>query len=216
MSDAAVPIPPAVHSLDAVDFAKSADGLVPAIVQDANTGLVLMLGYMDAEALARTRTEGVVTFYSRSKGRHWTKGETSGHTLTVVDVLTDCDQDAILVKAWPNGPTCHTGTASCFGDGAAASGIGPVLAALEATIAARKGAAPETSYTAKLFSKGTPKIAQKLGEEAVEVVVAALAESDDALAGETADLLYHLTVLLAARGLTLADAAKVLSIRAKT
>jgi phosphoribosyl-AMP cyclohydrolase / phosphoribosyl-ATP pyrophosphohydrolase len=216
MSDAAVPGTPKVHSLDAVDFSKSTDGLVPAIVQDTSTGLVLMLGYMDAEALARTRAEGVVTFYSRSKGRHWTKGETSGHTLAVVDVLTDCDQDAILVKARPNGPTCHTGAASCFGEGAAASGIGPVLAALEATIAARKGAPPETSYTAKMFAKGTPKIAQKVGEEAAEVIVAALVESDDSLAGETADLLYHLTVLLAVRGLSLADAAKVLAGRAKT
>ncbi len=198
----------APDGLQQIDFAKQ-DGLVPAIVQDAASGAVLMLGYMDQAALTRTQTEGVVTFFSRSKGRHWTKGETSGHTLAVVDVLTDCDRDAILVRVTPNGPTCHTGTRSCF-----QPEIGVALDKLEATIADRKGAAPSASYTAKLLAEGLPKIAQKVGEEAVETVVAALAQSDAELAGEAADLLYHLTVLLAARGLSLRNVAEVLGARA--
>jgi phosphoribosyl-AMP cyclohydrolase / phosphoribosyl-ATP pyrophosphohydrolase len=193
--------------LDTIDFSKG-DGLVPAIIQDAETQAVLMLGYMDAAALSRTRAEGVVTFFSRSKGRHWTKGETSGHTLAVVDIMTDCDRDTILVRARPNGPTCHTGTQSCF-----QPELGAVIHELEQTVLARKGAAPESSYTARLLAAGLPKIAQKVGEEATEVVVAALAQSDAELAGEAADLLYHLTVLFAARGVSLRTVAEALTVR---
>jgi phosphoribosyl-AMP cyclohydrolase / phosphoribosyl-ATP pyrophosphohydrolase len=197
----------AAAGLDAIDFGK-ADGLVPAIVQDAQTHGVLMLGYMNAEALDRTRLDGVVTFFSRSKGRLWTKGETSGHTLAVVEILTDCDRDTILVRATPNGPTCHTGTQSCF-----VPDLGTVISELEATVVARKGASPESSYTAKLLASGLPKIAQKVGEEGTEVVVAALAQSDAELAGEAADLLYHLTVLFAARNLSLRTVAEALQAR---
>ena len=190
-----------------IDFAKSG-GLVPAVVQDAGTGAVLMLGYMNAEALERTRTEGVVTFFSRSKGRLWTKGETSGNRLLVVEVRTDCDEDAILVRANPEGPTCHTGTRSCF-----VAPTGEVLERLELVIAGRRGAPPESSYTARLLAEGLPRIAQKVGEEATETVVAALAEDDGKLAGEAADLVYHLLVLLQARGLGLRNVVEVLEAR---
>lgn len=193
----------------AIDFEK-AGGLVPAVVQDAATGEILMLGYMNAEALAKTRSEGVVTFHSRSKGRLWTKGETSGNTLTVVDLRTDCDNDAILIKACPAGPTCHTGTRSCFRPGST-----DFLEALEATIASRRQADAGTSYTAKLFAKGLPRIAQKVGEEATETVVAALSGTREELNGEAADLLYHVVVLLAARDSNLRQVIEVLEGRAK-
>lgn len=191
------------------DFDKMG-GLVPAIVQDAKTRQMLMLGYMNAEALEKTKAEGVVTFHSRSKGRLWTKGETSGNVLKVVSIEADCDGDALLIQAEPVGPTCHTGTTSCFvpePDGA--------LARLEATIVARKAAGTtDTSYTARLFAEGLPRIAQKVGEEGVEVVIAALSGSDKDLSGEAADLLYHLTVLLQARGLALRNVIDVLEKRA--
>ena len=192
-----------------IEFEKMG-GLVPAIVQDAKTRDMLMLGYMNAEALAKTEAEGIVTFHSRSKGRLWTKGETSGNVLKVISITPDCDGDALLILAEPVGPTCHTGTTSCFvatPDGA--------LARLEDTIIARKAAGrTDTSYTAKLFAEGLPRIAQKVGEEGVEVVIAALSGTDAELSGEAADLLYHLTVLLQARGLGLRNAVEVLERRA--
>lgn len=192
-----------------IDFDKMG-GLVPAIVQDAKSREMLMLGYMNAEALAKTEAEGIVTFHSRSKGRLWTKGETSGNVLKVVSITPDCDADALLILAEPVGPTCHTGTTSCFvaePDGA--------LARLEATIVARKTAGvTDKSYTAKLFAEGLPRIAQKVGEEGVEVVIAALSGTDAQLSGEAADLLYHLIVLLQARGLGLRNAIEVLEGRA--
>ncbi|UPG95852.1 bifunctional phosphoribosyl-AMP cyclohydrolase/phosphoribosyl-ATP diphosphatase HisIE [Luteibacter aegosomatissinici] len=180
------------------DFAKG-DGLVPAIVQHARTGEVLMLGYMDEAALAKTRETGLVTFFSRSKQRLWTKGETSGDTLTLVDLKIDCDADTLLVRALPAGPTCHTGTTSCFGnDVVPALGF---LAELNALVASRHDERPKGSYTTKLFEGGIRRMAQKVGEEGVETALAAVAEDDDALLGEAADLVFHLMVVLRARGI---------------
>ena len=183
-------------------------GLLPAIVQDADTLRVLMLGYMDRAALAATLALGKVTFFSRSKARLWTKGEDSGHWLHLVDVRTDCDADTLLVLARPAGATCHLGRASCFPDAP-----GDVLAELDATIAARREADPAGSYTARLFAAGLPRVAQKVGEEGVETALAAVTADDAALRGEAADLVYHLLVLLRARGLSLADALQVLETR---
>jgi phosphoribosyl-ATP pyrophosphohydrolase/phosphoribosyl-AMP cyclohydrolase len=193
-----------------LDWNKGA-GLLPAIVQHPASGLVLMQGWMNPEALAATRASGKVTFYSRSKSRLWTKGETSGHWLIVRSVRADCDRDAILVLAEPQGPTCHTGTASCFGDDAAPAFA--FLAELDALVAARERERPEGSYTTRLFEGGVRRIAQKVGEEGVETALAAVAQTPDELAGEAADLLFHLTVLLRARGLSLADAVAVLARR---
>jgi phosphoribosyl-ATP pyrophosphohydrolase/phosphoribosyl-AMP cyclohydrolase len=193
--------------IDALAWDKQG-GLLPAIVQDADTLRVLMLGYMDREALAATLRSGHVTFFSRSKGRLWTKGERSGHVLELVSIDADCDADALLVRAHPRGPTCHLQRASCFpfaqGDG---------LAELDALIAQRERERPEGSYTTKLFEGGIRRIAQKVGEEGVETALAAVAQDDAALLGEAADLLYHLTVLLRARGLSLEDARRVLQLR---
>ena len=180
------------------DFAKG-DGLLPAIVQHAQSGEVLMLGYMDEAALAKTRASGLVTFFSRSKQRLWTKGETSGDTLALVDIRLDCDADTFLVRAIPAGPTCHTGTTSCFGnDVAPALGF---LAELDALVASRHAERPDGSYTTKLFDGGIRRMAQKVGEEGVETALAAVAEDDDALVGEAADLVFHLMVVLRARGI---------------
>ncbi len=193
-----------------IDFEKSG-GLVPAIVQHANTGEVLMLGYMNVDAYETTLEKKAVTFWSRSKSRLWTKGETSGNTLDLVSIALDCDRDTLLVQAQPQGPTCHTGTKSCFGETP-----GPDLAflgALQAIVDQRAIDAPEDSYTAKLLSRGVLKCAQKVGEEGVEVALAATAEDDEALLGEAADLIYHLTVVLKARELSLRDVAKVLEVR---
>ena len=195
-----------------VDFAKG-DGLVPAVVQDARTEQVLMLGYMNEAALAKTRETGLVTFHSRTRDALWTKGETSGNTLELVSVAVDCDGDTLLVRANPAGPTCHEGTVSCFGDGGP-EGVG-FLAALEGVIASREGEDVEASYTARLLGKPVHKVAQKVGEEGVEVALAATSEGDEALAGEAADLLYHLMVLLRKRGLGLQDAVEVLRERHK-
>lgn len=180
------------------DFAKG-DGLLPAIVQHARTGEVLMLGYMNEAALQATQEQCFVTFFSRSKQRLWTKGETSGHTLAVVDVRLDCDADTILVRALPAGPTCHNGTSSCFGDDVAP----PLafLAELDALVASRHDERPEGSYTTKLFEEGLRRIAQKVGEEGVETALAVVAQDDDALVGEAADLMFHLMVALRARGI---------------
>jgi len=183
-------------------------GLVPAIVQDAATLRVLMLGYMDRAALESTLKGGKVTFFSRSKQRLWTKGETSGNHLDVVDVRTDCDADTVLVTVRPHGPTCHTGSTSCFGDAP-----GQFLGALDALVEQRERERPLDSYTTQLFEKGTRRIAQKVGEEGVETALAGVAQGDDELLGESADLLFHLIVLLRARGLSLADAVAVLEQR---
>ncbi|HKU78393.1 MAG TPA: bifunctional phosphoribosyl-AMP cyclohydrolase/phosphoribosyl-ATP diphosphatase HisIE [Rhodanobacteraceae bacterium] len=188
--------------LQRVDFRKG-DGLVPAIVQDATSGEVLMLGYMNAEALAATRTSGFVTFWSRSKQRLWKKGETSGHVLQVKSINVDCDHDALLILADPHGPTCHLGTSSCFGDRAAKSLA--FLPRLDVLIAARDARRPAGSYTTELLEAGVRRIAQKVGEEGVETALAAVVQDDAALLGEAADLVYHLMVLLRARGLSLAD-----------
>ena len=199
-------------SLKNIDWSKG-QGLVPAIVQDANTEQVLMLGYMNEESLSKTQKSGLVTFYSRSRKTLWTKGETSGNTLKLVSVTVDCDQDTLLVRAVPTGPTCHEGTTSCFGD-KGPQGLG-FLAQLETLINARKSADPESSYTAKLLKGPLHKAAQKVGEEGVEAALAAIAETDDGLVYESADLIYHLMVLLAAKDVKLADVIKELKTRHK-
>ena len=183
-----------------VDFEKGG-GLVPAIVQDADTLQVLMLGYMNAESIAKTTETGLVTFYSRSRKTLWTKGETSGNTLALVSMTVDCDKDTILVKARPTGPTCHEGTVSCFGD-EGAEGVG-FLSYLETLIEGRKTADPESSYTAQLLQGPLRRAAQKVGEEGVETALAAVAETDDKLVSEAADLFYHTLVLLAAKDVKL-------------
>lgn len=198
-----------------LDFLKMPDGLVPMVVQDAQTGQVLMLGYQNAEALRMTRETGRVTFYSRSKQRLWTKGETSGNYLTVVSLHHDCDNDALLALVRPAGPTCHRGTTSCFEHpnqtAYPTAGVG-FIAELERLVQHRQQFPTEepNSYTASLFRKGMPKIAQKVGEEAVETVIDAVSGNVDGLKGEAADLLFHLLVLLTAAGLTLDDVVAVL------
>ena len=184
------------------------DGLLPVVVQDADSLRVLMLGYMDRDALAATLDSRRVTFFSRSKGRLWTKGETSGHVLELVSVRADCDDDALLVLARPQGPTCHLQRASCFPDAPAAA-----LAPLDALLARREAERPAGSYTTRLFEGGVRHIAQKVGEEGVETALAAVAQDDEALLGEAADLTYHLLVLLRARGLGLADLERTLAAR---
>ena len=189
------------------------DNLLPAIVQDALSAKVLMQGYMDQDALAKTLETGKVTFFSRSKQRLWTKGETSGNTLDLVSVACDCDQDSLLVLANPNGPTCHTGAESCWFDGNTPAFT--FLADLERVLAARKDADPKSSYTASLYNKGIKRIAQKVGEEGVETALAATVHDKEELKNEAADLLYHLTVLLQASDMSLNDALDVLRERHK-
>jgi phosphoribosyl-ATP pyrophosphohydrolase/phosphoribosyl-AMP cyclohydrolase len=186
-----------------VDFAKG-DGLVPAIVQDVDSGAVLMMAYMNREALEQTLARKRAVFFSRSKQRLWEKGETTGHTLDVLDVVADCDNDTLLVTARPRGPACHNGTLTCFGDEprSAAAQIA-FLARLEGVIAQRATEKPEASYTARLLEKGVNRVAQKVGEEGVELALAGATESDDKVVGESADLLFHMLVLLRARGVTL-------------
>lgn len=193
---------------DSLDWDKTA-GLLPAIVQDAGTLQVLMLGYMDRAALVATQATGRVTFFSRSRQRAWTKGETSGNTLELVAVRADCDADALLVLARPRGPTCHLSSQSCFGGEAP----GSTLAMLDQVVAGREAARPEGSYTSRLFEAGVQRIAQKVGEEGVETALAAVAGDDAQLLGEAADLAYHLLVLLRARGLGLADVERILAER---
>jgi phosphoribosyl-AMP cyclohydrolase / phosphoribosyl-ATP pyrophosphohydrolase len=182
-------------------------GLLPAAVQDSSTGQVLMLGYMSREALAATLEKGRAVFHSRSKGRLWEKGETSGNSLAVREVRSDCDGDALLVRAEPAGPTCHLGTASCFGDDSDGPGF---LGALSRIVAGRAGGDPATSYTARLLAEGPAKIAQKVGEEGVELALAAVGHDRAGCIEEAADLLYHVTVLMEARGFGWADVAAVL------
>lgn len=197
-----------------IDFDKYADGLVPAIVQDAATGKVLMLGFMNAEALVKTQQTGQVTFYSRSKQRLWTKGETSGNFLRLHSITADCDADTLLVKANPVGPACHTGADTCFNEVNASPAVS-FLQHLEEIIAQRKQAPSSTSYTSSLFAKGINKIAQKVGEEAVELVIEAKDDNKDLFLGEAADLLFHYMVLLQAKGFGLADVVAVLQQRHK-
>ncbi len=195
-----------------LDWTKG-DGLLPAIVQHWLSGEVLMLGYMNAEALAQTQVRGQVTFYSRSKQRLWTKGESSGHVLALKSIRIDCDADTLLVQAEPHGPTCHRGTSSCFGDSAEAGPPLGFLAELDALVASRHAERPAGSYTTALFEGGIRRMAQKVGEEGVETALAAVVQDDASLLGEAADLIFHLTVMLRARGLSLADVAALLSAR---
>lgn len=187
------------------------DGLLPAIVQHWRTGEVLMLGYMNAESLAQTQSSGHVTFFSRSKQRLWTKGESSGNVLVLKSIRIDCDADTLLVQVDPHGPTCHTGARSCFGDG-----VRPplaFLADLDALVAQRHAERPAGSYTTSLFEGGIRRMAQKVGEEGVETALAAVAQDDAELLGESADLLFHLAVALRARGLSLEDVSALLQSR---
>jgi phosphoribosyl-AMP cyclohydrolase / phosphoribosyl-ATP pyrophosphohydrolase len=186
-----------------LDFAKG-DGLLPVIVQHADTAAVLMLGYMNRDALRETFSRRHVVFFSRSKQRLWEKGETSGHTLELVEIRVDCDRDTLLITARPRGPVCHVGTATCFGnEPVAAAERLAFLATLESVIAQRAAERTEGSYTARLFAQGPRRIAQKVGEEGVEVALAAVIETDDKVIGESADLLFHLLVMLKSRGLPL-------------
>ena len=190
---------------------KKTDGLVPAIVQDAATLQVLMLGYMNAEALKQTQRTKRVTFFSRSKQRLWVKGESSGNFLNVVSVTVDCDNDTLLIKANPIGPTCHRGTPSCFGDDGA-TGVG-FLGHLDQFLAQRIKSKDKTSYTVRLALEGVGRVAQKVGEEGLETALAAVAGKDKDFAGEAADLLYHLIVLMRVKKMTLNTAIAVLEKR---
>ncbi len=191
-----------------IDFTKL-DGLVPVVVQDTATLRVLMVGFMNDEAYAKTEREKKITFYSRSKKRLWTKGETSGHFLRVDEILLDCDADTLLIKATPTGPVCHTGQDTCFDE----RNTGFSLRYLEKLIAQRKTTPAENSYTRSLFEKGINKIAQKVGEEAVELVIEAKDNDREKFLGEAADLMFHFLVLLAAKGFTLDDVEAVLKLR---
>ena len=194
-----------------LNFSKSLEGLIPAIIQDATTKTVLMLGYMNAAALEKTQTTGQVTFYSRSKQRLWTKGEESGSFLQVVEIKADCDQDTLLIQATPKGPTCHKGTDTCWGEeNQVQFGF---FSELESTIAQRKAEDEDKSYVASLFREGINKIAQKVGEEAVEVVIEAKDDNDDLFLNESADLLFHYLILLQAKGFKLESVVEVLKSR---
>lgn len=196
-----------------IDF-KKGDGLVPAIIQDVKTRKVLMLGYMNEEALEETKKSGKVTFYSRSKQRLWTKGETSENYLFLKEIIVDCDKDTLLIKAEPAGPACHTGADTCFKEDNQKSAL--FLEQLMEIIEARKANPSEKSYTSSLFQKGTNKVAQKVGEEAVETVIEAMAGDKELLKNESADLLFHLMVLLADQDLSIYDVLSVLEKRHQT
>jgi phosphoribosyl-AMP cyclohydrolase / phosphoribosyl-ATP pyrophosphohydrolase len=193
-----------------IDFNKS-NGLVPVIVQDYTTLQVLMLGYMNEEAFSKTETQGKVTFFSRSKNRLWTKGETSGNFLQVKEIKIDCDNDTILIKAMPTGAICHTGTQSCFGE----SDTKGFLYKLEQTINQRIDENDENSYTNKLYKRGINKVAQKVGEETIELLIEAKDNNDDLFKNEAADLLYHLLILLKAKNVKLEDVEEILKERVK-
>ncbi len=195
-----------------VDFEKYADGLVPAVIQDAKTSKVLMLGFMNEAALAETKSIGKVTFYSRSKQRLWTKGEESGNFLLLESIVIDCDNDTLLIKANPVGPVCHTGADTCWNEKNESSDF---LFYLEEIIEQRSKAAPETSYTAKMLAKGINKVAQKVGEEAVELVIEAKDNDKDLFLGEAADLLFHYLLLLKAKDYKLHEVLDVLQSRHK-
>lgn len=198
-----------------MDFEKL-DGLIPAIIQDASTDRILMLGFMNSEALERTREEGKVCFYSRTRKRLWTKGEESGNYLYVTDILEDCDEDTLLIKANPAGPVCHTGQDTCFneenGPKPDSTGI-EFISQLQELIHKRKRDMPEGSYTSSLFDEGINKIAQKVGEEAVELLIEAKDDNEDLFLNEAADLLYHFLVLLSAKGNDVRDVVSVLEQR---
>jgi len=206
-----------------IDYKKYTDGLVPAVVQDMESNIVLMVGFMNEAAIEKTRQSGHVTFYSRSKQRLWTKGESSGHFLIFKEMMVDCDGDTLLIKANPVGPTCHTGADTCFGETLPkATGILPAdkspadfLMHLEQVIADRKSNPSEASYTSKLFARGINKVAQKVGEEAVELVIEAKDDNRDLFLGEAADLMYHYIILLQAKGFNLSDVVEVLKERHK-
>lgn len=200
-----MPVPDSDFDFD-IDFGKT-DGLVPGVVQHARTGQVLMVGFLDEHALETTRETGLATFYSRSRGEQWTKGETSGNVLRVESIEVDCDRDTLLIHALPQGPTCHTGDQTCFGPDARR---GSFVHELDEVVRERHGIMPEGSYTTSLFQGGVRRIAQKVGEEGVETALAAVAQDDEALLGESADLVYHLLVLLRSRDLGLADVERVL------
>ena len=205
-----------IQDIDSLDFAKGA-GLLPAIVQDAERGAVLMLGYMNRDALRETLVRGRVVFFSRSKQRLWEKGETSGHTLQFVSASADCDRDTLLVQARPAGPACHLGTTTCFGtEPQSRAERLAFLGTLEEVIERRIASDASESYTVKLFREGSRRIAQKVGEEGVEVALAASAGDDAEVVTESADLLYHLTLLLRSRGLGLEQVADELAARHRT
>lgn len=197
-----------------INFSKYSDGLVPAIVQDANTKSVLMLGFMNQAAVDATLIQKKVTFYSRSKSRLWTKGEESGNFLNFVSMRVDCDQDSLLIQANPVGPVCHTGADTCWGTENTISS-NPFLATLEEVIAQRKTAAADTSYVASLFAKGINKIAQKVGEESVELVIEAKDNNEKLFLDEAADLLFHYLILLQAKGYRLNEVVSILEKRHK-
>lgn len=196
-----------------LDFAKQG-GLIPAIIQDVDTNKVLMLGYMNEESLKKTQETGLVTFYSRSRNCLWTKGETSGNYLHLVSLAEDCDHDTLLIKVQPDGPCCHTGTDTCWGEENQANVIN-FLSQLQEFINKRHAEMPEGSYTTSLFKDGTGRMAQKVGEEAVETVIEAMAGNNDRLIYEASDLLYHLIVLLTSKGLRIEDLAADLKKRHK-
>lgn len=193
------------------DFTKSPDGLVPAIVQDANTNKVLMLAFMNQTAFEKTKKEGKVTFFSRSKNRLWTKGETSGNFLNVKSILLDCDNDTILIKANPDGPACHTGSDTCFNE----KNTGYFLVELQKIIADRKNNPSEKSYTSSLFKEGLNRMAQKVGEEATELIIEAKDNNPNLFKNEAADLIFHLLVLLTAKDVSLDEVVEVLEKRHK-
>jgi phosphoribosyl-AMP cyclohydrolase / phosphoribosyl-ATP pyrophosphohydrolase len=190
-----------------LDFEKL-NGLVPAVVQDARSGKVLMLGFMNPEAYSKTLEEGYVTFYSRTKKRLWKKGEESGNYLKVVSIKPDCDQDSLLILAIPSGPVCHRGTETCFSPGS--DPILIFLSDLQRLIENRKNEMPENSYTTSLFKSGRPRIIQKVGEEAVELVIEAMQENDELFLNEAADLMFHLEVLLTEKGFSIEDVVNIL------
>lgn len=192
------------------NFKKSPDGLLPVVIQDSSTNHVLMLGYMNEEAFEKTQKEKRVTFFSRSKNRLWTKGEESGNFLEVINILIDCDNDTLLIKAKPLGPVCHTGADTCFKEANVSSDF---LLKLESIIKERKNNPSEQSYTSSLFAKGINKIAQKVGEEAVELVIEAKDDDADLFKNEAADLMFHYLILLEAKGFKLSDITKILQIR---
>jgi phosphoribosyl-ATP pyrophosphohydrolase/phosphoribosyl-AMP cyclohydrolase len=195
-----------------INFSKYTDGLVPAIVQDANTKVVLMMGFMNQAAIDTTQSQQKVTFFSRSKNRLWTKGEESGNFLNYVSMTVDCDRDTLLIQANPIGPVCHNGTDTCWGEDNIPGGT-YFLKTLEAVIADRKSAISDSSYVASLFEKGINKIAQKVGEEAVEMVIEAKDNNGTLFLDESADLLFHYLILLQAKGYTLKDVVNVLAAR---
>jgi len=197
--------------MEQIDFAKG-NGLVPVVIQDNRTLQVLMLGYMNEEALKKTEKEKRVTFFSRSKNRLWTKGETSGNFMEVIEILLDCDNDSLLIKVNPAGPVCHTGNTACFNDETAKG----FIYRLQEIIDKRIDGDVTDSYTNRLFKKGINKVAQKVGEEAVELIIEAKDENIDLFKNETADLLYHLLVLLKAKGISFEDVEEILKDRHKS